>query len=70
MNNFLPVGTVVKIKEKKEKLIIIGRNILINDKTYDYSCVIYPYGYYQELELIYCNDIDVEEVIFMGNINY
>ncbi len=71
MNSVLPIGTVVKIKDKKEKYVIIGKNIKKDDKQYDYNCVIFPYGFQTDRNCTYCfNDEDVEGIEYLGNINY
>ena len=45
---YLPVGTVVTLKNATHKIIIIGfclTNKKKGDKQYDYSAVFYPEGY-------------------------
>ena len=71
MNKSLPICSVIEINNKKEKYIIIGKNVKIGDKVHDYCCVLYPYGFLLETTSIYFyDDSDVKNVIFMGNINY
>ena len=71
MNDLLPIGSVIKIKNKKVKYIIIGRKIRFRDVIYDYGCVIYPYGMLIDKKSIYYfNDNAVEYVAFIGNNNY
>ncbi len=66
----LPVGSVIKIKNKKEKYIIIGRNVFIDKKIKDYLCVVYPYGYTKEIDFVYFDDEEAEFLCFLGNINF
>ena len=68
MNNMLPVGSVIKIKESKDKLIIIGRLKINND--YDYICVKYPYGFVDIEDFVYIKTKDVVSIIHLGDINY
>ena len=68
MNDLLPIGTVIKIKESYDKFIIIGR-ILEQDK-YEYVCVMYPYGYLDSKDFIYIKQDDVNSIVFLGDINY
>lgn len=71
MSSPLPIGSVVQIKNKKEKHIIIGKNITKDDNVYSYCCVVYPYGFLIDKQsLYYFNDEEIEEVIFVGNTNY
>ncbi len=71
MNSVLPVGSVITIKDKSDKYIIIGKNIETPDNKYDYCCVVYPYGFLIDKQsLYYFNDTDVKELVINGNINY
>ena len=67
----LPIGTLIRVKDHKEKYLIVGEKIKKDENnTYDYMCVPYPYGYVEVMECFYCNDEDVEAYVLMGNINY
>ena len=45
MKEFLPVGSVVLLKDAKKPLIIIGHSALEgNNKIWDYIGAIYPFG--------------------------
>lgn len=71
MNSKLPVGSVIKIKNKKDRYIIIGKSVKVTEKVFDYCCVIYPYGYLvDKTSIYYFNDTEVECAEFIGNINY
>jgi len=67
VNNGLPLGTVIKLKnDDKYFYVIIGK---VKDRVYSYICVKYPYGFIEE-ELIEIKETDIKGVVFMGNINY
>lgn len=69
--NFLPIGSVVTLKEATKKLMIIGISIKRqgDENTYDYIGTPYPEGYIdsETMFLFMHNDIDV--VDFVGFIN-
>ena len=69
MNELLPVGSVITIKNKKSKYIIIGEKISYNDNEYDYVCVEYPYGLSLPEKNQYINDDEIDEVFFYGSTN-
>jgi hypothetical protein len=69
MNNYLPIGSVIVIKGKKEQYLIIGKNAIHNKKSYDYVCVRYPYGFYEDCTFTYVNDDEILYLDFLGNVN-
>ena len=69
-NKILPLGTVVRVKDKKEKYVIVGRRVIKDDKKYDYLCLTYPYGFNDLTDFLYINDEEVTSMYFLGNINY
>lgn len=72
MKRTLPVGSVIKLKNKKEEYFIIGKNIMYEGKKYDYMCLIYPQGFLCDINnAIYINEDDnIEFMCHLGNINY
>ena len=62
----LPLGSVVRIKDVKDALLIIGIGASVEDKKYDYSACIHPYGYQGVDKLALFNYDQIEEVIFLG----
>lgn len=70
MNENLPLGSVIKIENRKEKYIILGKNIKHENKSYDYMCGIYPYGLVLGERLHYFQDEQVKSLCSLGNINY
>ena len=69
MEDKLPVGSIIKIRNKKDRYIIIGKNVEEKDIVYDYMCSNYPYGLLLERNCYYFQDADVESLCFLGNIN-
>lgn len=67
--DFLPLGSVVKIRGSLRKTMIIARGLMtiIGEKAlfFDYGGVIYPEGLVGD-QLLYFNHEDIEEVIFKG----
>jgi len=67
IKNYLPLGSVVRLKNGTRKLVIIGINQKgSDDKTYDYSSVLYPYGYLNSDELFLFNNSNIDEIIYKG----
>lgn len=69
VNEFLPIGTVVSLKNGTKKLMIFGivQSILEkSDQEYDYIGVPYPEGNMgQDYQYLF-NHVDVEQVYFRG----
>ena len=65
----LPLGTVVKLKDQTE-LIIIGRGSLVEQNQepvyFEYTSVLVPTGYQQPDQLYFFNHSYIREVVFMG----
>jgi hypothetical protein len=67
IKNYLPLGSIVKLKGGARKLVIIGINQKgSNNETYDYSAVLYPYGYINSEELFLFNNSNIDEIIYKG----
>ena len=65
--NYLPVGSVVKIRFSKVDLMIIGFYTKDEEgKLYDYCAVEYPIGLYNMNNLIMFNNDVVKKVIHKG----
>lgn len=66
---FLPLGSIVKIRGSIRKAMVIGRGLMtvVGDRTlfFDYGGVLYPEGILGD-QVLYFNHQDVEEVIFKG----
>ena len=70
MRQLLPLGSAIRMENKDGIYIIVGKKININDKTYDYMCVTYPYGWINEEKPYYMNDEEVKTIVHLGDINY
>ncbi|MCD7950133.1 MAG: DUF4176 domain-containing protein [Erysipelotrichaceae bacterium] len=69
IQNLLPIGSVVLLKNGEKKLMITG--ILQNDaggtkKNYDYLGVLYPEGHIGEDYQYLFNHEDIKEIFFRG----
>jgi len=65
MNEFYPLGTVVRLKGDEGYLMITGRVTGTGDQLFDYSGVIFPIGV-QGQEYYFFDADDIEEVTFIG----
>ena len=67
-SSFLPVGTVVELKNAKRKLVIIGifQLDLENEVVYDYVGVLYPEGYIGSNSCFLFNKEDIKNIVYQG----
>ena len=66
---YLPIGSVVTLKEGKKKLFIAGfayRPELKKVLVYDYIGYLYPDGISTNEQLFYFNHSDIEKIHFLG----
>lgn len=67
--SILPIGTIVYLKEGRQKLMILNRGVTIEQDgesiLFDYSAAFYPAGLNPE-QLFYFNSDDVDEVVYKG----
>ena len=65
----LPVGSVVYLAEGNQKMIVLSRGQIVDQKGeevfFDYCLGIYPEGLSPE-QVYYCNADDIDEVLFEG----
>lgn len=66
MKQFLPLGSIVKLKESDAKLMIIGRSQVCEGEQFDYSAVLFPVGYTGKDQLFVFNNDDVDIIFYMG----
>ena len=68
MDRFLPLGSVVLLKNAEKRIIICGRiKIDIEQKQiYDYAGYLYPEGCLDSDEMILFNNRDIERIYFLG----
>lgn len=69
MRDRLPLGSAIRLENKSSIYVIVGTNISINEKRYDYLCVTYPYGWINEEKPLYINDDEVKAIVHLGDIN-
>lgn len=70
---YLPIGTIVKVKNQKPKLMIIGycKSISVDKKQdRDYVACIYPQGILNLRESLAFKHEQIEEVLFEGYKDY
>ncbi len=65
---YLPIGSVVLLKNTKKKMLIVGLLQTVNDskKVYDYSACIYPIGIQDSKHLFAFNHEDIETIYSCG----
>jgi len=68
MENFLPIGSVVLLKNANKKLMIYGRKQLQTDTgiLWDYVACLYPEGNISANYTYMFNHADIGEVFFEG----
>ena len=68
MKNYLPIGSVVLLKEAEKKIMIVGlmQNETETEKTWDYSAVLYPEGTLDSNNLVLFNQDQIENIFFLG----
>ena len=69
MKEMLPIGSVIEIGSTA-KYLIVGKNVKHENKSYDYVCLNYPFGYVQNMDFKYINNDEVTTLDFLGDINY
>lgn len=69
MNKFLPIGSIVKLKDDNNfEYMILGYYPIDQetDEKFDYAAVVYPQGYSYGNNLILFNKEDIENIEFKG----
>ena len=72
LDNFLPIGSVVLLKDAEKKLMIIGIKQIKEDeeqKEFDYIGVLYPEGYLGNDTNYLFNHTDINDIVFTGYTN-
>ena len=62
----LPLGSIVKLKNIKDYMMIIGLGVEVEGKKYDFCACLHPYGYLGQENLITFNSDQIENVVFLG----
>lgn len=65
---YLPIGTVVTLKNATKKIMIIGYCPVENGKKqmYDYSACLYPEGVIDSNKVLLCNHDQIAQIHFVG----
>lgn len=68
MKNYLPLGSIVRLKGASKKVMIYGRAQIAREsgKMYDYLACLYPQGFVKADLLLGFNEDQIEEVLFTG----
>ena len=64
MNNFLPIGTIVLLKDAKKRILIVGYLPQENgsDQAFDYSGVPFPEGLIDSRKILLFNHIQIDKI--------
>lgn len=69
IDKYLPIGSVVLLKNAKKKLMITGFFVVTiesPDKTFDYSGCLYPEGMISSKESLVFNHEQIEKIFSLG----
>ena len=68
MKEYLPIGTVVLLKNGSKKIMIYGRKQLAaeNGEEFDYVACLYPEGNINDDYTFLFNEENIEKVVFKG----
>ena len=68
MKNYLPIGSIVLLKNGKKKVMIYGRRQkrVTDEHEYDYIACLYPEGNISEDYMYLFNHEDIETVVYRG----
>ena len=69
---YLPIGSVVMLKEAKKAVMIIGYLPIPNEdqtKIYDYSASLYPEGLISSNQNLVFNKEDIDKILFKGYVD-
>lgn len=72
MEKYLPIGTVVLLKNANKKVMITGFASISKDtgnKIFDYSGCMYPEGFMSYNEVLVFDHSQIGEIVNMGYVN-
>jgi hypothetical protein len=71
IEKYLPIGTVLMLKEAKKRIMIIGYLPVSNKDgekvIYDYAACLYPEGMISSDKTLLFNHDQIEKIYFIGN---
>lgn len=69
IEKYLPIGSVVLLKDAQKKIIILGYRVITKKNTkdeYDYCGYLYPEGFINLGKNLVFNHSDIDKVLFVG----
>ena len=68
MKKFLPIGSVVLLKDSQKRIMIVGvkQKQVDSDKVWDYSACLYPEGILNPDKLFLFDSEQIERLYFIG----
>ena len=68
MSDYLPIGSVIKLRGTDRKLMITAYDVTVNDspKSFDYGGCFYPIGMVTNEDMLVFNKFQIEEVLYKG----
>lgn len=68
MKNYLPIGSIVLLKNGQKKIMIYGRRQrrITDNYEYDYIACLYPEGNINEDYMYLFNHEDIDTVVYRG----
>lgn len=68
MKKFLPIGSVVLLKDSQKRIMIVGvkQKQVDSDKVWDYSACLYPEGILEPDKLFLFDAEQIERLYFIG----
>ena len=68
MKKFLPIGSVVLLKDSKKRIMIVGvkQKQADSDKVWDYSACLYPEGIFDPDRLFLFDSEQIDRLYFLG----
>ena len=68
MNKFLPIGSVVLLKNSQKRIMIVGvkQKQVDSEKVWDYSACLYPEGVLDPDRLFLFDAEQIERLYFIG----
>lgn len=65
-DKYLPIGTVVLLKNAEKRIMITGFCCINNNKMYDYIGCLYPEGYITKDDVLLFDHKDIDKLYYMG----
>lgn len=69
LKKYMPIGSIITLKEKEELIMIIGFKYNANGTIYDYLGCIYPFGIDKIHKNVIFNHEKIDKVYYTGYMN-